>query len=503
MTILNTSIPQMIRMAIENLDNARVTLNNINVFPVPDGDTGTNMYLTLNSARELIEQIDHTNTAGVSEIANSIFMNSKGNSGVILSSFLHGCLVTMTSHDENSALDWVTSFLSGYEKAYTSVADPREGTMLSVMRVISNFDTYDQLESMDLNTFWQQVVAEAWSETERTSEGLPALKAAEVIDSGAAGLTVLLFSFASLYTDQAQTKLTSEFIPWLDNYITKFNKVSLETYLKSTEIEEWGYCCQALVTNSGPQTSEDIKSILATFTEVGSLVISGTDSLSKLHFHASNPSEIFSALQAKYTLTEISTEDMDVQVTHHSLSQLFVLVNDPETQRIFEDGGQSVICCNPKPLSELINPNTTTSPVILSTNEESAAQLSSDNTLPAHQKILATNFPEALTACLFFDPDATTEVNTATLNNTLAELAVFTIDASTSMPFHEYSQKVTTLLTNTAPPPHSLITLYAPAQFHHWAVDSLRDSIQELLPSCEIDIYENPIPNHITYLTVE
>ncbi|MCH2528609.1 MAG: DAK2 domain-containing protein [Dehalococcoidia bacterium] len=510
MTVLNATIPNMLMQAITNLEHARGTLNQINVFPVPDGDTGTNMYLTLNSCKELINSHTKTAASSISDIADNIFLNSKGNSGVILSSFLHGCLVSLEHTPTDSPSIWINCFQTGYAKAYASIGEPREGTMLSVMKGISNFSNYDHPDTMKLNTFWEQVTQAAWNETEKTADGLPELQAAEVIDSGAAGLTIVLYSFAASYNEDSQNIMMSDFMPWLENYVGRFNQPSLNNYLKLHQTETWGQCCQMLITKESASTKEQIGEAMGMFPGTSSLVISETDSVCKIHFHSSEPEPIFSRLQDSFEVLNYSQENMDDQVNNHFASNITIVTDDIPSAEIFKHGGFETVPINSVSGSHadqtiLGDYSDLDRRLFLSTSRTTAAWLQQLHETMGLSVITADSLPSALTASTFFDETLTVDANQTELNAIIEEMNILVLDGNDTIPSSpkELFQYLTNEIKHSAAPKQALVTIYLSKDLHQLLESSSEIDLGRTFPDLEIQIFHQPLPKGVSYITVE
>ncbi|MDV3199854.1 MAG: DAK2 domain-containing protein, partial [Candidatus Phytoplasma australasiaticum] len=189
-TIDGLLFKEMVINGTINLKKNCQKINNLNVFPVPDGDTGTNMYMTMVEGIRHIYYLNENSITEVSRVlANALIMSSKGNSGVILSQFFSGLsnkLIQLKKSFVNIE-EFIQSLISGYQQAYDSIFSPVEGTILTVLR--------DSLEAIDDQKFFnnieellKQIIKYAKKSLEKTPELLPILKESNVVDSGAAGL---------------------------------------------------------------------------------------------------------------------------------------------------------------------------------------------------------------------------------------------------------------------------------------------------------------------------
>ena len=180
--------------------SAAITINNrkrevdeLNVYPVPDGDTGTNMSMTIgNSINELKRMSDNSTIAEVSAAAASAFLRgARGNSGVILSLIFRGISKGLTDVEEAGCDDFAKALSLGVEAAYKAVMKPVEGTILTVARLSAEKAKETALSTNDTTVFWHDVCAEAETTLAKTTDMLPQLKKAGVVDSGGAGLVYI------------------------------------------------------------------------------------------------------------------------------------------------------------------------------------------------------------------------------------------------------------------------------------------------------------------------
>src|SRR4030042_2763760 len=176
------------------LEKSVADINAINVFPVPDGDTGTNMHLTM---RSTLEEVDRATDQSVAEVAKAMaqgaLMGARGNSGVILSQFFRGLAKGLENKQSMNGKDWAEALVEASHTAYKGLSQPTEGTILTVIRDASNVaQATDQANPDDLIVVMEATVNEAKESVTRTPLLLPVLHAAGVVDAGGQGLYILL-----------------------------------------------------------------------------------------------------------------------------------------------------------------------------------------------------------------------------------------------------------------------------------------------------------------------
>ena len=193
----------MVAMGSKNLLSDIERINALNVFPVPDGDTGTNMLMTLDGG---VEASTNNPEQSISKMAKNMSrnmtLNARGNSGVILSQYFRGISIGLDGLEKATVLDFAKSLITGTERAYKVVQNPTEGTILTVVREAGEAALKDYKEGMNLTEFINVYLKYARESLARTPELLPVLKKAGVIDSGAAGLVLIFEGFLKYLNEE-------------------------------------------------------------------------------------------------------------------------------------------------------------------------------------------------------------------------------------------------------------------------------------------------------------
>ncbi len=192
-TIRAEDLPFLVEKALEALEIHREEINALNVFPVPDGDTGTNMFLTVQAVVEEIRRVGPADMAGVCRaISRGSLMGARGNSGVVLSQILKGFCEVMQEHPEAGVVEVARALERGSEVAYRAVMRPVEGTILTVVREAAEEGRKLSSSGLTLQDWFKEVIARAQQALQLTPELLPVLKEAGVVDAGGRGLVVFL-----------------------------------------------------------------------------------------------------------------------------------------------------------------------------------------------------------------------------------------------------------------------------------------------------------------------
>ncbi len=294
------------RRALE--DNVEA-INALNVFPVPDGDTGTNMLLTMKALEE-----EPANTGGsislrsVTAMARGALLGARGNSGVILAQFFQGLARGLDGIDRFSAQDLATALAEGSAAAYKAVGNPVEGTMLTVIREMSEAARQEADRGVDVIEMWDSVCQAARKSVAKTPTLLPVLREAGVVDAGGLGLSVIMEGALSGLREEelGAIELTA---PELDVSAATAQAVS-EAFIDATEEDLYGYCTQFLIQGEG-LNPDDVREQMESL--AGSTVVIGGDGMVRIHVHAEDPGPVVSYGVSLGTLSQVSIVNMDEQ----------------------------------------------------------------------------------------------------------------------------------------------------------------------------------------------
>ncbi len=297
---------KMVASAANSLDSEKTEINNLNVFPVPDGDTGINMSLTMKPAREIqVEPGTLAECAG--RVANRLLRAARGNSGAILSLFFRGMAKSFEGKDAASTEDIAKAIRSGTNEAYRAVSKPAEGTILTVMRGTAETAEAESAQYHDdPEAFFERLVASAEEVLEQTPEMLPVLKQANVVDAGGQGfVTMLRGMLASLKGHdiaavEGGDKETQEAADFGD-----FDTASIT----------FAYCTECIVGKSdefrGEGTAEAFKATISPWGD--SMVFLDDEEIIKLHIHTNDPGRVLSEAVKYGALETVKIENMRKQ----------------------------------------------------------------------------------------------------------------------------------------------------------------------------------------------
>lgn len=320
-TITGSSYKSMIQYGVNCLDKHCAAVNDLNVFPVPDGDTGTNMVLTLKNGLQAVTEQDPLCTVAA-QFANATVFGARGNSGVILSQFFKGIGEAFAELGEADCKAFSRALDVGCERAFTAVAKPVEGTILTVMREaatavrehLADLHTIDDLVALFLQ--------EAEKSLENTPRLLPILEKAGVVDSGGAGL-VYFFEGVKRYLDGEEpesVESTQEPTSVID--YTAFNK--------DTNFE-YGYCTEFLLQLTVEPSAFHFARFKSNLQKLGSsLVASLEGDKIKIHIHTRTPEKVMEFCHAFGEFLSLKIENMSVQ--HTEATQRILCAEEPASE---------------------------------------------------------------------------------------------------------------------------------------------------------------------------
>ena len=299
------------------LDIYKEKINNLNVFPVPDGDTGTNMLLTLKSLN--LSDSKNTNIEDfLSILKNSSLMEARGNSGVILSQFFIGLLAAYKKNNSLSFRTLAESIVNAAQTTRESLPNPVDGTLMTIYEDVGSVALKSYSKSKSLSDFLRILSKESIKSVRSTPDKLPILKEADVVDSGGLGFSMMInswfFSTISKSSNELQNNLSNAYYEMIAGLS---DSVSKEFYDETVEIE-WGNC--TVFTIKGENIDIDFqRKKIPQFGK--SAVITGDSSLIKVHIHVLDTSEIIDYAKKIGKVENIFIQNMDEQTKEISQSK--------------------------------------------------------------------------------------------------------------------------------------------------------------------------------------
>lgn len=297
-------LARMFLAGANNLEAKKEWINELNVFPVPDGDTGTNMSMTILAAAKEVSSLEKKDMKSVAKaISSGSLRGARGNSGVILSQLFRGFTKVIANYEYIDTVVLAEACDKAVETAYKAVMKPKEGTILTVARGAADKAIDMVEETDDLEVFIKAVIDEAERVLQKTPDMLPVLKQAGVVDSGGQGLVVVLqgaydalmgkeidySSFESAQTSGGITKISAE-----------------------TEAEiKFGYCTEFIIVLNKPLRDEEVAKYKAFLTSIGdSIVVVADDEIVKTHVHTNDPGLAIQEALKHGSLSKIKIDNM-------------------------------------------------------------------------------------------------------------------------------------------------------------------------------------------------
>ncbi len=300
----------MLLSGLKSLKANIETVNNLNVFPIPDGDTGDNMYSTLSEAVRPVRDSEEHNLGNVAKlVGQGVILGARGNSGVILSQMLSGICDEFASHERADAETMAKAFENAVKRAYLSVSEPVEGTMLTVLREATEYAVGRIDAESTAESFLNDYFAETEKSLQKTPELLPVLKEAGVIDSGGAGILYIVQGFLNaLKGETAEADFTAAAAQSKNIDLSLFNENS---------VMEFGYCTEFLLQLTHAKTDisafslDSMREELASFGD--SIVAVKTGTVVKVHVHTLTPGAVLEYAQRFGEFLTLKIENMTLQ----------------------------------------------------------------------------------------------------------------------------------------------------------------------------------------------
>ena len=530
-TINSTEFRKMILVGAKQLEINRAKVDALNVFPVPDGDTGTNMSLTMQSC---VKELTACQSSAFPEVCDSIskgaLKGARGNSGVILSQILKGiCSVIRKEEKEVDTKTFAKALESGTKVAYGAVSVPKEGTILTVIRMMSEYAGKAASKKKNFEEFFEDVIKEGDRALALTPELLPVLKKAGVVDSGGVGLMVIIKGFLAALTGEEVAE--SNYAEIDESADADFGDNSAVLSMDIGDIQ-YAYCTEFFIINLKKSTTLSmIDRLREKLMAIGDSVICiGDLELVKVHVHTNQPGK---ALTYALELGELERPKIENMLEQNrqlkakleaekkemgmlaickgaGLSEIF---KDLSVDRIIE-GGQTM---NPSAsdiasAAQKINaehvfvfPNNKN----ITLAAEQAKNLVENKTLHV---IPTKNVPQGFAAALEFNPEATAEENKTNMIHALDNVKVgqvtyavrntslngFSIkdgdiigldDKKILAKSQSLEDAVLRLIAKMKEDFHQVITLYYGEDVKEEEAEALCEQIAEKYPDCDVDFH--------------
>ena len=435
--INGADLRRMVISAAAAIEINKQALNDLNVFPVPDGDTGTNMSMTIGAAAADLRKTEDPNLEQAAKVAASAMLRgARGNSGVILSLLMRGISKTLKGAEVSDGVLWAQALQEGVDAAYKAVMKPAEGTILTVARLAAAKAAEAAKENNFIEFVHTAAVAEAKIALENTINQNPVLKKAGVVDAGGKGWLVALEAMLSSLQgqdveapegcDAAQVKESANF----DDF--------------NTEDITFAYCTEFIIDRENDKDPEQLRAFLSQLGD--SLVLVDDDDIIKVHVHTNDPGKALSEGLTYGSFVTVKVENMRLQHTEKVMSEqeLDPQIAEPEKPLgvvsvcagagladVFTNlgvdqiisGGQTM---NPstQDILEAVNKVPAETVFVLPNNKNiiMAAEQVNDLTPKNVVVIPSKTIPQGVTAMLSFNPEGSVEENTEALTEALGSV---------------------------------------------------------------------------------
>lgn len=312
----------MVQAGAKRLESKAEYVNSLNVFPVPDGDTGTNMNLSLTSGAKAVSSKNSDSVGEVAgALAKGLLMGARGNSGVILSQLFRGFGKALEGKETVNATDLASAFTKGVEVAYKAVMKPVEGTILTVARESAKAGEKKAASTTDTIEVMETVLSSAKKALAKTPDLLPVLKEVGVVDSGGQGLVYVYEGFLEALSGKVVEEDPEIAVHEMDEMINAEHHRGVHNHMATEDIQ-YGYCTEIMVRIGEGETVEsefDYDTFRNHLNEIGdSLLVVNDDEIIKVHVHTEQPGEVMNYGQKFGSLIKIKVDNMREQ--HDALS---------------------------------------------------------------------------------------------------------------------------------------------------------------------------------------
>ena len=525
------------------LERYRDAVNSLNVFPVPDGDTGTNMLLTMRSGQEKGASLSDSSVGAFTEaVAHGTLLGARGNSGVILCQFLRGMAGALHGKTTISTEDLVHSFETGSQAAYGALSDPVEGTMLTVMREFAHSADKAKVDGASGPiAVWRAAVDGAREALARTPSQLPILKEAGVVDAGGQGFTILMEAM-SIYLAGEEVDDHQFHISSPSGVGPSAGLLVHEEYLAGVSGQEYGHCIEFMLQGSELDLARIRQSLSAMGQSAG---VAGSQTLARLHVHAPEPEPILAYARSLGEITQLKIDDIDEQrhqfVAHHQRQRktskiaIVAVVQGEGLAHIFRNDGCAVVVeggqsMNPS-TEELLEgaresgggeiillPNN--SNVVLSANQAASLYGPSLHVVPSR------TIPQGVAALYAFNQELPLEPNLKAMERALGEVKTIEVTSAVrdstagglevvrgqyiALADHELvaagdslETVLETAVSRIVVSPGSCVTLYWGADISEMDATAMVDRLASALPGVEVEMHRGGQPLYQYIVSVE
>ena len=539
--INGATFAKMVTAASKLLEVNREQIDTLNVFPVPDGDTGTNMSLTMQSA---IKELRLCKSNNLQDLADSVskgaLKGARGNSGVITSQIFRGMCAILKDKAEFDTKTFAKALKNATDVAYSAVSKPKEGTILTVCRMISEHAMAVCGKVKDMESFMQEIINKGQEAVDLTPTLLPVLKKAGVVDSGGMGLL-------TIYKGMYKGLIGEE----IDGASVEQPEVKVDSAMEHADIMnlgtiEFGYCTEFFIINLKRRTTlADIDRLREYLMGIGDSVICiGDLEFVKVHVHTNTPGQAITKALQLGEVDKVKIENMLEQnrelikkyeaekkeigmLSICSGSGIASIFKDINVDRVIE-GGQTM---NPsaQDIADAVARINAENVFIFPNNKNIILAAEQSKSLIENKKIYVVptkNIPQGISAALAFNPDATPDENLSDMIHAIDNVAAGQVTyavRNTKVDGFSLSQgdiigldnkkilakgkdiaKVTCdLAEKLYHPSHSLINLYYGADVSEEEAMNLQEMLQEKYPDVDVELFFGGQPIYYYIVSLE
>lgn len=540
-TINGIMLRSMLLTAAKVLQINRGMIDSLNVFPVPDGDTGTNMSMTLQSAAKELTACGSNKISEISDaVSRGALQGARGNSGVITSQILRGMCAVFKKSEEIDVKVFAQALINGAEVAYGAVNEPKEGTMLTVIRMIAENAQNTRRKNSDFETFFPEIIKAGNEAVELTPTLLPVLKKAGVVDAGGKGLMCI---FDGMFKAIMGETVTAD-IEVIDTTTTSDTLMEHADIMSLGEIE-FAYCTEFFIINLMKQTTlADIERFKEFLTTIGDCVIViGDLELVKVHVHTNQPGVALTHALQLGELYKLKIENMleqnralkkKYEEEKKEMGMMSVSAGDGITS-IFKDlmvdavieGGQSM---NPSAsdIADAVQRVNADNVFVFPNNKNIILAAEQAKSLVENRMIHVIptkNIPQGFAAALAFNPDIPVDENKANMIHALDSVTVgqvtyavrntqlygfdlkvgdiMGLDAKKILSVGKDVGEVTISLIEKLRSDEEMITLYFGKDVKEEDAMALASKIEERFPDCDVEMHYGGQPIYYYYIALE
>ena len=320
----------MVRGGAAALCKSKQIVNDLNVFPIPDGDTGDNMYMTIDAGARAVKSDEEDISAVSAVIAKGMLLGARGNSGVILSRIFSGISKGLEGKQTACADTLAQAFRYGVKESYSAVSTPVEGTILTVYRDAVEYAGARVKEDSTLESYFDDFLPELKRSLERTPELLDVLRDAGVVDSGGAGFVCIAEGMNSV--------LRGETVKSENTSASQVQEINLDAFDENSVLE-YGYCTEFLLRLQRAKTDIehfDLDGFISYLNSVGDSVVAFRDgSIVKVHVHTMNPGTILDYCRSFGEFLKIKIENMTLQHNEHTEKPAAAFPSMPKKRKAY------------------------------------------------------------------------------------------------------------------------------------------------------------------------